>query len=277
MTSMAVSVSVGVDPATAFTAFTDELDMWWVRGPINYFDAARAIGMKCEPGVGGRLLEVYDEATGEGRELGRITVWEPGRRLAWTSSVDEVEIDVRFVPGAAGTDVTVEATIPSAGADRGGTAWVRVVPKWFGSWCARRDTAPRPQRELARLAAGVYYAKPASAARWLAAVFGLESPDPLPEGPDPLPEGEYGHPWIEFRVGNCSLMVFKLTGAVPEQAAPTHETWVFVDDLDAHFARAQAGGAKIVSGIRQTGFRAYTAEDLEGHRWTFAQARPRQL
>jgi uncharacterized glyoxalase superfamily protein PhnB len=52
---------------------------------------------------------------------------------------------------------------------------------------------------------------------------------------------------------------------------------VFVDDLDAHFARAQAGGAKIVSGIRQTGFRAYTAEDLEGHRWTFAQARPRQL
>ena len=159
MTSMAVSVSVGVDPAAAFTAFTEELDLWWVRGPINYFDAARAIGMKCEPGVGGRLLEVYDEATGEGRELGRITVWEPGRRLAWTSSVDDVEIDVRFVPGATGTDVTVEATIPSAGADRGGTAWVRVVPKWFGPWCARRDTAARLQRELARLAVGVYYAK----------------------------------------------------------------------------------------------------------------------
>jgi uncharacterized glyoxalase superfamily protein PhnB len=86
-----------------------------------------------------------------------------------------------------------------------------------------------------------------------------------------------GHPWIEFRVGNCSLMVFKLTGEVPEQAPPTHETWVYVDDLDAHIARTQAGGAKIVSGIRQTGFRAYTAEDLEGHRWTFAQARPRQL
>jgi hypothetical protein len=47
---------------------------------------------------------------------------------------------------------------------------------------------------------------------------------------------------------------------------------VYVDDLDAHFARAQAGGATIVSGIRQTGFRAYAAEDLEGHRWVFAQA-----
>jgi len=248
-----------------------------VRGPINYFDAARAVGMRCEPGIGGRLLEVYDEATGEGRELGRITAWEPGGRLAWKSSVDDVEIDVRFVPAAAGTEVIVEATIPSGGADRGGTAWVRVVPKWFGPWCARRDTAARPQRELARLAVGVYYVKPATAARWLASVFGFESPDPLPVGPDPLPEGDYGHPWIEFRVGNCSLMVFKLEGDLPAQAPPTHETWVFVDDLDAHLSHAQAGGAAIVQGIRQTGYRAYTALDLEGHRWVFAQARPRQL
>jgi uncharacterized glyoxalase superfamily protein PhnB len=276
MTSTAVSVWVAADPATAFTAFTEELDLWWVRGPINYFDAARAVGMRCEPGVGGRLVEVHDEETGEGLELGRITAWEPPGRLAWKSSVDDVEIDVRFAPAAAGTQVTVEATIPAGGADRGGTAWVRVVPKWFGPWCARRDTAPRQQPELARLAVAVYYAKPAAAARWLATAFGFESPDPLPEGADPLPEGGYGHPWIEFRVGNCSLMVFRLDGLVSPQAAPTHETWVFVDDLDAHLARAEAAGAKIVQGIRQTGFRAYTAEDLEGRQWTFAQARPRQ-
>jgi uncharacterized glyoxalase superfamily protein PhnB len=277
MASTSVGVFVRVDPATAFTAFTDELDLWWVRGPINYFDAARAVGMRCEPGVGGRLLEVYDEATGEGKELGRITVWEPGHRVAWRSSVDDVEIDVRFVAAAQGTDVTVQATIPTGGAVRGGTAWVSVVPRWFGPWCARRDGAPRSQRELARLAVSLYYAKPAAAAHWLADVFGFESPDPLPDGPDPLPENSYGHPWIEFRVGNCSLIVAKLSGEVPGQAPVTHETWVHVDDLDAHLARAQAGGATIVSGIRQTGFRAYTAEDLEGHRWIFAQARPRQV
>lgn len=277
MASTTVSVSVEVDPATAFTAFTQELDLWWVRGPINYFDAARAVGMKCEPGIGGRLLEVYDEATGEGKELARITVWEPGRKLAWRSSVDEVEIEVRFEPAVGGTDVTVAATIPDGGADHGGTAWIRVVPKWFGSWCARRGSAPRTQRELARLAVGLYYAKPAAAAHWLAEVFGLESPDPLPDGPDPLPENEHGHPWIEFRVGNCSLIVGKLAGEAPVQAPTTHETWVYVDDLDAHFARAQAGGATIVSGIHQTGFRAYAAQDLEGHRWIFAQARPHQL
>lgn len=277
MTSTAVTVSVAVDPATAFLAFTEELDLWWVRGPINYFDAARAIGMRCEPGVGSRLVEVYDDATGEGRELGRITVWEPGARLAWKSSLDDVAIDVRFAPTAGGTDVTVEATLPEGGADRGGTAWARVVPKWFGPWVARRSTAPRPQPELGRLAVGVYYDRPATAARWLASVFGLESPDPLPEGADPLPEGHHGPPWIEFRIGSCSLMVFKRVAGDPsDEAPPTHEVWVSVDDLDAHLARAQSGGAKIVHGIRQTGFRAYAAEDLEGHRWLFAQARPGQ-
>jgi uncharacterized glyoxalase superfamily protein PhnB len=50
--------------------------------------------------------------------------------------------------------------------------------------------------------------------------------------------------------------------------------WAYVDDLDAHFAHAKAGGAEIVSEIQQHGYRAYTAEDLEGHRWTFVQARP---
>jgi len=271
------SVTVSVDPGTAFTAFTDEIDLWWVRGPINYFDSGRAVGMRCEPGVGGRLLEVYDAATGEGLELARITAWEPGQRLAWTSSLDDVQTEVRFRASGQGTEVTVEATIPDGGTDKGGTAWLRVVPKWFPAWCARRAAAPRSQRELSRLATGLYYARPAAAARFLAEVFGLESPDPLPEGPDPLPEGHYGPPWIEFRVGNASLMVFTRASTPPADAEATHETWVYVDDLDAHFERVRAAGATILSEIRQTGYRAYTAADPEGHRWVFAQARPNQL
>lgn len=53
-------VEVAVDPDTAFVAFTEELDLWWVRGPINHHAAGRCLAMRCEPGVGGRLLEVYD-------------------------------------------------------------------------------------------------------------------------------------------------------------------------------------------------------------------------
>ena len=206
------AIEVAVDPDIAFAAFTEELDLWWVRRPINHFAAGRALAMRCEPGVGGRLLEVYDDGA---LELGRITVWEPGKRLAWQSSLDDVSIDVSFSPAGDGCLVRVQASIPADGQDRGGTAWVRVTPKWFGPWCARRDGAPREVRDLARLALGVSYARPAAAARWLAGAFGFTSPDPLPEGADPLPETGHGHPWIEFRLGDSSLMIFTLEAEAP--------------------------------------------------------------
>ena len=268
--SVSSEVEVGVDADTAFAAFTEEMDLWWVRGPINYYDASRAVARRCEPGVGGRLLEVYDAETGDGLELGRITAWEPGARLAWRSSTDDVEIEVRFDRSAGGTTVRVDARIPADGEDSGGTSWVRVVPPWFGAWCAKRDTSSREPRDLALLALAVYYAKPATAARWLASAFGFEATNPLPDDDD-------ASSWIEFHIGNCSLMVFGMEGELPDSSPTTHVPWVYVDDLDTHFARAQANGARIVEDIRQHGFRAYVAEDLEGHRWTIAQARPTML
>jgi uncharacterized glyoxalase superfamily protein PhnB len=271
--SVSSQVEVAVDPKTAFSAFTGEMNLWWVRGPINFFDSARAVAVVCEPGVGGRILEVYDEATGEGLELARISAWHPGERLAWRSSVDDVEVEVSFEPTAAGTLVSVRAAIPSGGADRGGTTWVRVVPAWFGAWCARRDTSPREPRDLARLAVAVYYERPASAARWLADAFGFE---PTSELPDPAADEDWPaqRRWIEFHLGNSALLIFKLDESPPRGVAFRHIPWVFVDDLDAHSARARAGGATIVTDIHRHGYRSYEADDLEGNRWTFAQARP---
>src|SRR5688572_20821781 len=86
------SVEVEVSPAVAFAAFTGELNLWWVRGPINHWAAGRMIEIRLEPHVGGRLLEVYGQ--GEPLELGRVTLWEPGRRVAWKSCVDDVDTDV---------------------------------------------------------------------------------------------------------------------------------------------------------------------------------------
>ena len=72
---------------TAFTAFTDEMDNWWMRTRRSPSTTPRAWWRRrCEPGVGGRILEVYDDVTGDVLELGRITVWEPGARLQWLSS-----------------------------------------------------------------------------------------------------------------------------------------------------------------------------------------------
>jgi uncharacterized glyoxalase superfamily protein PhnB len=47
---------------------------------------------------------------------------------------------------------------------------------------------------------------------------------------------------------------------------------VYVDDVGAHFERAKAAGATILSPLEpgQDG-RRYRAEDVEGHRWMFVQ------
>jgi len=269
-------VVVAVDPATAFKAFTEEMDLWWQRGPINFWaDAGRVVEVRCEPGVGGRIMEILDDNdSGNHLERARITAWEPGTRLAFASSLDDVLTEVSFEPVSGGTRVTVEHTVPVGGKDEGGTAWSRVVPRWFGDWVEQRDRVPHEQIDIARLSLGLYYARPAAAARWLADVFGFEAASDLPEGADPLPDTEYGHPWIEFRIGNSILNVFKLEG---ERAGDlrTHIPWVYVDDLEAHFARAKGKGASILEEIHAyPGSTVYVADDLEGNRWTFSQARP---
>ena len=52
--TVASEVTVGVDPQTAFAVFTDEINLWWVRGPINFYDSARAVAMRWSPGDDGR-------------------------------------------------------------------------------------------------------------------------------------------------------------------------------------------------------------------------------
>jgi uncharacterized glyoxalase superfamily protein PhnB/uncharacterized protein YndB with AHSA1/START domain len=265
--SVSSEVTVSADPETAFAVFTDEIDLWWVRGPINFHDAARAVGMRCEHGVGGRLLELYAADGSDALVLGRVTRWQPGQLLAWDSAVDDVTVEVRFdaVPG--GTKVSLTATIPAGGADKGGTAWVRVVPGWLGAWFQRRDTAPRAPVDVNRLGLVIYYAKPEAAADWLADAFGFVPASR--HGGD-----EYERAWIEFRIGNSSVMLFPLDGEPGETMPVTHQPWVFVDDLDAHLAHARTSGATILTDIYSHGYRAYDTADLEGHRWTFAQARP---
>jgi len=47
---------------------------------------------------------------------------------------------------------------------------------------------------------------------------------------------------------------------------------VHVDDVAAHFERAKAAGATILSPLDESGEgRRYRAEDIEGHRWMFMQ------
>jgi uncharacterized glyoxalase superfamily protein PhnB len=60
----------------------------------------------------------------------------------------------------------------------------------------------------------------------------------------------------------------------PRRGEVSHSIMVRVDDVDSHYARARQGGARIQRPPEDLpyGERQYSAEDLEGHRWTFSQS-----
>lgn len=128
----------------------------------------------------------------------------------------------------------------------------------------------------------IAYEDAASAIAFLTAAFGFREDESQRYTND---DGTVGHAELEF--GGDRVML-----ATPnrEYHSPKHhravcelaERWldnpwvidgvfVRVDDVDRHHAQAVAGGAKIVRPLSAPGigFRVYTAEDPEGHRWMF--------
>ncbi len=105
--SVTATVEVAVDPDIAFDVFTGEIGTWYRRNRFTVFDVGRTVDVRFEPRVGGRLLDVYDRASGEGREMGRVVAWEPGRRLVFTDN-HATEVEVRFKAVRGGTRVTLE-------------------------------------------------------------------------------------------------------------------------------------------------------------------------
>jgi uncharacterized protein YndB with AHSA1/START domain len=109
----AVSVSVAVEPSLAFEIFTEEIDQWWRHGRKYRIGKPGGV-IHLEPGVGGRLFESYDRASGTKIvETGRVTVWDPPARLVieWRAvnfAPDErTEVEVLFEPNGGSTLVTV--------------------------------------------------------------------------------------------------------------------------------------------------------------------------
>lgn len=107
-----VTVRVGIDDA--FRLFTEDIDLWWRRGTMYWNDAERALGYRLEPVRGGRLVEVYDEKTGEGFEIGRVSEWDPPRRVVFGWRLKDwpedaaTTVAVAFETVPEGTRVTVE-------------------------------------------------------------------------------------------------------------------------------------------------------------------------
>jgi PhnB protein len=95
----------------------------------------------------------------------------------------------------------------------------------------------------------------------------------------PMPDGKIGHAEMAF-AGNVVMLasVWEEGGmASPRELPAVHgQVFCWVDDVDAHHARARAAGATIVAepADQPYGERTYRALDPEGHRWIFASPLP---
>jgi uncharacterized protein YndB with AHSA1/START domain len=108
-----VSILVDVDPLSAFAAFTEQIDLWWLRGPKHRFRAPYHDGMlRFTPGVGGSLVEHYPDGTAFA--VGEVLDWQPGARLhlAWRlpnfTGEQQTDVIVRFEAEHGQTRVSVE-------------------------------------------------------------------------------------------------------------------------------------------------------------------------
>jgi uncharacterized glyoxalase superfamily protein PhnB len=110
-----------------------------------------------------------------------------------------------------------------------------------------------------------------AAVAFLESAFGAERHDF-----ETADDGSVAH--AELRFGNGIVMVGSAKRDLPATrgaGAPGDGIYVVVDDIDAHYERARAAGAEIVSELRDLDYsREYSASDPEGNRWHFGTYQP---
>jgi uncharacterized glyoxalase superfamily protein PhnB len=111
----------------------------------------------------------------------------------------------------------------------------------------------------------VTYQSLPQALAWLTRVFGF------------VEHYHYGDPMsgVQVFAGKACIMLKDARGQkAPSQLGfGTQSLTVFIEDVEAHYARAQAEGAKIVEELHETvyGELQYGVLDLDGHPWLFSR------
>jgi len=129
--------------------------------------------------------------------------------------------------------------------------------------------AQNPPEGFPRVTPYLLYEDVDAALDWLVEAFGFTEQVRM-KGPD----GKANHAEVGLADG-----VVMMGHPGPDYKNPkrrggeTQLVYVYVDDVDKHFAVAKAAGARILSEPADQfyGDRTYGAEDPEGHQWSFAQ------
>lgn len=105
-----------------------------------------------------------------------------------------------------------------------------------------------------------------AAAAWLTKAFGFKE------------HYRYGNPvdGVQMHLGNAWIMLSRTKPGFSSPAqlgGATQSLTVFVENVEEHFSRAEAAGAKIVEDLHETiyGELQYGVQDLDGHHWLFSR------
>lgn len=99
--SVTSSIEVHVSQAFAFNAYTTQISEWFLDTEHSWLDPSRAKKHVLETHLGGRLMEIYDEKTGDGYVFAKVTEWSPPQRfvLLWSHHDEgyKTEVVVDFI------------------------------------------------------------------------------------------------------------------------------------------------------------------------------------
>ena len=115
------------------------------------------------------------------------------------------------------------------------------------------------------------YRDAAAALRFLEEVFGFTTSVRWED-----PDGRVQHAEVTFGEGAVMMGTAEHPTALLDGASVGQGIYVYVEDVDAHFERAQSGGAQVVYPPEDTewGTRRYRVLDPEGYEWSFGSYQP---
>jgi uncharacterized glyoxalase superfamily protein PhnB len=125
-----------------------------------------------------------------------------------------------------------------------------------------------PPQGYTRISPYLYYEDPAAAVEWLTKAFGFTEKLRIPSE-----DGNVSH--AELGLDGCVVMLGRPRADYQNPkslGAVTSALYVYVDDVDSHYAAAKRAGAAIERELEDQwyGDRQYAAVDPEGHVWYFS-------